>query len=894
MHQHDVNYSYEVKNGVEIKTGYGMEGTYEIVYKLIDLAGNETIGTSNNFLIDNTVTEVGSIQAKKGSKDGEEYQLQWYAYRSGGWYEGGYTNEDIYVSKVDGRDDVSGHRRTYLEVYRWIGNGEMQFVGFFEDEVILKEDGNYRIMVITQDNMENEGYKEYYLHKGVPNVTFIPNGNTKCEQSVSTRISVEDRIGVVEKIYYQWVKEGEEPKEYTETVEKEGTVTLEDVEGIYSVYVKTEDSLGNTNVSISEPFYLSKNIDELGQMEFKLNDENGEEYKIGTYTNQAVYMNLVSQGTSKNSGTVTSSYDIYKVSPENEETPIETNLTGSKQLTEEGFYKIRLTTQSSNGSSISRNYLIYIDKTNPTATCQEIEDDFGNGVKVTATDEGEVISGINQEKTKYLWVKRNNQAPTTEEGFNDETGKYGGTIHENQTIGYLTEEIGIWNLYVYVEDNAGNSNIVNVLRHNYGGDETPPTAGEMVMTKGSKEGEPYEDGTFTNENVYGTLTEGQDEDSGITKNYYDVEKDGELISSNQTGDLELTEEGDYKITVHTEDESGNSSTREYTVRIDKTPPTAGEMIMTKGSKEGEPYEDGTFTNENVYGTLTEGQDARSGVKTNVYEVKKDGQVVSSNQTGDLELSETGNYTITVYTEDQAGNSSTREYTVKIDKNPPTIKLIENQEDVTVTITEPSTESGINNSKTKYKWVSENKEIETNIVQNKITLPQEKGDYYLSVYAEDNAGNHNEVHSQVYHVKGQIIDDSDSIYKVKDDNIYRVYPETKVTEFIAEVKKLLSGEQYEVYDKNDNKRQNQDIVATGDYVKVDGQAYRIAVIGDLNDDGYMDIIDLSRIQIHLLSETFFSEEYRKLAGDINSDDKIDIVDLSAMILCLIGSRDIHSY
>ena len=57
---------------------------------------------------------------------------------------------------------------------------------------------------------------------------------------------------------------------------------------------------------------------------------------------------------------------------------------------------------------------------------------------------------------------------------------------------------------------------------------------------------------------------------------------------------------------------------------------------------------------------------------------------------------------------------------------------------------------------------------------------------------------------------------------------------------------------------------------------------------------MDIIDLSRIQIHLLSETFFSEEYRKLAGDINSDGNIDIVDLSAMILCLVGSRDIHSY
>ena len=72
------------------------------------------------------------------------------------------------------------------------------------------------------------------------------------------------------------------------------------------------------------------------------------------------------------------------------------------------------------------------------------------------------------------------------------------------------------------------------------------------------------------------------------------------------------------------------------------------------------------------------------------------------------------------------------------------------------------------------------------------------------------------------------------------------------------------------------------IKTGDALKItssSGQtgSYTLIVTGDVSGDGSVTILDLLKVQKHILKSSLLSETYA-LAGDTNSDNKVDILDL----------------
>lgn len=106
------------------------------------------------------------------------------------------------------------------------------------------------------------------------------------------------------------------------------------------------------------------------------------------------------------------------------------------------------------------------------------------------------------------------------------------------------------------------------------------------------------------------------------------------------------------------------------IYFDTTAPTAGTIKMRLGSATGDEYDGTTWTNKSVYCILSNGTDKLSGHKT-TYFVIDEGRPYTNTAT----ISDSGEHKIKVTTADNAGNTSTKTYTAKIDTIPPTASTI---------------------------------------------------------------------------------------------------------------------------------------------------------------------------------------------------------------------------
>lgn len=594
-------------------------GKFHIYVKIEDLAENVTTGVTQLFCLDNSVTEPGRVQITKNTIDGETYPTHEKQANS---EEGGYTKDKLYLRKVDGKDDESGHKFTSYEVKRILPDGTEIAIGTpTVEDTVLETDGDYRILVTTWDNLDNQGTREYYVHKGTMNVGFTPNGNNAYEKQVSTKISVTDTTGLANTIYYEWGKVGDPaPIDYTKSVEDGGTVQLTEVTGEYILYVKTIDEDGNINLSQSEVFHLAGSVTTPGKMEFRENTAEGKIYEPNSFTKENIYMKVTDQGSTEHGGTVETTYQIKRITGE-QEIVVGEKTKESTVLTKEGIYQVTMTSTSELGGTTAKTYSIKIDKTAPMVRFTGLEDYQTTGeIGVSITDEGEAQSGLAMNTLRYYWT-RNANKPTKEDFYGDsgEAGYRGEITSSSTSISAPKNVSGIWFLWIYAEDKVQNV----------------------------------------------------------------------AIKSN------------VKI-----DSDGNVSF------VDHDPPIAGSLTMRETDKQGREYLQGTFTKENIYLSLVNGYDADSGVKSNSYTITKEGKVVSANLTGETTLVGTGIYQAKVTTVDNQDNLSTREYEIKIDQTGPRIQLLPDgnheyakRQEVTVSVTEPETESGVNEEKTEFKWIT---------------------------------------------------------------------------------------------------------------------------------------------------------------------------------------------
>ena len=106
--------------------------------------------------------------------------------------------------------------------------------------------------------------------------------------------------------------------------------------------------------------------------------------------------------------------------------------------------------------------------------------------------------------------------------------------------------------------------------------------------------------------------------------------------------------------------------------------------------------------------------------------------------------------------------------------------------------------------------------------------------------------------------------------------------------VADLKKQINNEmEYSIKDKKNNILKNTDKVGTGyKIVMADGKEYKISVLGDLNGDAKISIIDIARLQ-KISAGIITASELEKLAGDFNQDNRISIIDLAKMQKLAVG-------
>ena len=140
-------------------------------------------------------------------------------------------------------------------------------------------------------------------------------------------------------------------------------------------------------------------------------------------------------------------------------------------------------------------------------------------------------------------------------------------------------------------------------------------------------------------------------DVTFTVNNGSDDTSGHLTTTSSLSSIKTNTDGT-KVTVTTTDKAGNTATRDYTVKVDKTAPTVGtfDIVGTLGSN-------GWYTS-NVTISGTGGSDDVSGPVTNTVDISS----ITSNTEGT---------TITLTTTNRAGLTSTDTVTIKVDKTAPT-------------------------------------------------------------------------------------------------------------------------------------------------------------------------------------------------------------------------------
>ncbi len=229
------------------------------------------------------------------------------------------------------------------------------------------------------------------------------------------------------------------------------------------------------------------------------------------------------------------------------------------------------------------------------------------------------------------------------------------------------------------------------------------------------------------------------------------------------GIIEFKEDGVYKIRSYTYSKKGQRSDATIiTIKI-----RAGEISesnigleMRLNDKNGNIYEDNTWTNQNVYIKPIETKESIDGeleLSLNLTYTVKGDTVITDETTGEMVISNEGISTVVLTATDETGKTRTKEFTIKIDKTRPensnlnieTLKLSNGyyNKDVEILIEHGNDNlSGIN--KVTYELSGMQIQEETEIADNGQIVINRDGDIKVLVKTYDNAGNINEIEQTI--------------------------------------------------------------------------------------------------------------------------------------------------
>ena len=674
--------------------------------KVTTTDGTNTSTNSYIIKIDKTAPTVGTLTMKLGSSTGTTYT-------SGNW-----TNQNVWVHKNDGSDSQSGHKSTTYTI------SAASLTNQTADNTLTKE-GKYTAVVTTTDNVSNSSTKNYNINIDKTAPTTVAPTASQTTNLITVTNKQTDALSGVSSTQYA-IYNGSSWSSWQSSNVFSGLTTNK----TYKVKTKTTDKAGNSSES-AELSVTTSNLT-AGSLTLKHTNASGAAYTANTWTKDSVYVTL-NNGSAGTTTYASVSGSAQTVAATSSATTITTSGTTKLVVTttdgtntvKSGEYIIKVDknapTTAAPTTSVTTNsvtvtckqtdslsginasttqYAIYkgsswsawqtsnkftgLTHNTSYKVKTKISDNVGNSgesaettvstsklaagsltLKHTNASGAAYTSGSWSTTDIYVTLTRASTGTTTYESISGSAQ----TVATGTTAAITITTAGTTTLRVKTTDGTNtvySSNYVIKI------DKTKPTAGTMTMKLGSSSGSTYTSGTWTNQSVYIALNNGSDETGGSGHSSTTYSISGAATQSNQTAAQTLTAAGKYTITITTKDIAGNSSTRTQYVYIDKTKPTAGTLTMKLDSSTGSSYTNNTWTKHNVYISLNNGSDETngSGHSSTTYSIS--GSATQSNQTAAQTLLATGTYNITVTTKDKAGNTSTNNYVIKIDKTAPNV------------------------------------------------------------------------------------------------------------------------------------------------------------------------------------------------------------------------------
>lgn len=128
-------------------------------------------------------------------------------------------------------------------------------------------------------------------------------------------------------------------------------------------------------------------------------------------------------------------------------------------------------------------------------------------------------------------------------------------------------------------------------------------------------------------------------------------------------------------------------------------------------------------------------------------------------------------------------------------------------------------------------------------------------------------------------------------KVNSNNMYSISPNTDSSSLINSIKKADPASYVEYKNSGGTQIIGSVQIKTGDtlYIKSSSDeevTYKLVINGDNNGDGNVTILDLLRVQKHILNSSKLTDIYY-LAGDTNNDNNVDILDLLRVQKYILG-------
>lgn len=338
-------------------------------------------------------------------------------------------------------------------------------------------------------------------------------------------------------------------------------------EGRTKLIVSTENDAGL--VSIREYIVnIDKQIKRPGSIALKLNDENGEDYKSNTWTNQNVYMEIVQGGEN-----VTTTFKVEgTVNVEERTEPL--------TITQEGLYTITIINKDEVGNESKTTCKIKIDKTAPTAPILQIV----SGEKDTEDNE---------------WYKGDVNLKVIEStedeggsGVSHATYEVSGTanVPETRTNGQEMSIVneGIYTITIYEYDVAGNKSegATQVVKI----DKTTPQNIKLVASQIT--GKTFHIQASSEENLSGTAK---------YQLYIDEKLYKELNSSENTADFDVIEQSSktHQVSIIIYDVAGNANIETIQVNMGRLNTSEIDHIE---------FEINSFTRTNNSSTVANGAD----------------------------------------------------------------------------------------------------------------------------------------------------------------------------------------------------------------------------------------------------------------------------------------------